>query len=298
MSSIQNLRTQFSVDGVSFREVDGGLIIVDINNQYGSASVSLHGAQLIDWQPENTQPVVWLSEKAIFEPQKAIRGGIPVCWPWFGAHGEDSSQPAHGFVRTQSWTLQKIVCLQNGATEIQLQYPGHIHSVWKHNYELSLRMVIGDTLQLALQTRNTGNESIIITEALHTYFQISDIHRVSVTGLSTLKYLDKLHNYQQFTQQGSINIEKEIDRIYLNHKGDCVIDDPLWRRKIHIGKLNSLSTVVWNPGSQKSKIMADMSSEGYKTMLCVETANTSTHAVTIKAGECHIMMAQYRVETY
>jgi len=274
------------------------MIIVDIKNQHCSASISLLGGQVVAWEPMDQQPVIWLSEKAIFNQGKAIRGGIPVCWPWFGAHSNDASQPAHGFVRTQNWELLTINNLENGSTDIQLNFPYQASPVWKHQYELSLQILAGETLELSLQTRNTGSESFSITEALHTYFQISDIQFVDVTGLDSLDYLDKVQDYQQFSQQGAVAVEEEIDRIYINHSGDCVIDDSKWQRRIHISKQNSLSTVVWNPGEQKSHDMADMNSDGYKNMLCVETANTNTHEVSIEAGESHTMMATYHIENY
>lgn len=284
---------------ISFRILGDGLLMVNINNAQASASISLQGAMVTNWAPLGQQAVIWVSDNSFYEAGRSIRGGIPVCWPWFGQHETESSFPAHGFVRAKMWDLDTVEQLDNGASRLQFSYTltNEDKKFWPHECSLRLRVTIGTQLEIALHTHNSGQQLFTISEALHTYFNISDIGKVSVSGLEGGDYLDKVEDFKQKTQQGKIIFNGEVDRVYLDTQGTCRIEDPIMKRDIVISKKGSDSTVVWNPWEERSIAMVDMGKQAYRTMLCVETANAARNKVAIAAGNTHTMQATYSLES-
>lgn len=282
---------------LEFVESAGGMHWVRIQNAQASAEISLQGAHLLSWQPVNEAPVVWLSPQAKFVPGKSVRGGIPVCWPWFGAH-ERADFPAHGFARAQMWSLVNSEEQADGSTRVvlELQPNDTARAQWPHVCQLRLTITVGTTLKMELQTSNTGSEAFVIGEALHTYFAIGDISEVRVTGLEDCDYLDKVEDFKRFHQDGAITVNAEIDRVYLDTTSDCVIHDPVLGRRIRIAKTGSATTVVWNPWAEKSDGMGDMGEAGYRRMICVESANSASNVVTVNPGEQHVLAVAYSVE--
>lgn len=275
----------------------GNMKRVRIQNAHANAEIALQGAHLLSWQPVNQAPVVWLSPQAKFTPGKSVRGGIPVCWPWFGVH-ERADFPAHGFARTQMWSLESSEELADGTTQavFELQLNDVARLQWPYPCRLQLTMNIGATLTMALQTENTGHEAFVMGEALHTYFAVGDISEVIVTGLEDCDYLDKVEGFKQFHQSGDVTVSAEVDRVYLDTSSDCVIHDARLNRSIHISKTGSATTVVWNPWVVKSDEMGDMGEAGYRHMICVESANTHKNVVTLQPGETHTLEVRYWVE--
>lgn len=291
------MHERFVDESIQFRKMGEELVIIDVQNEHASASISLQGAQVLSWTPADQMPVIWLSDQADYQKGKSIRGGAPICWPWFGAHENDNSQPAHGFVRTQVWNLTSVQTLPDGQTE--LTFSCELTKGISKQFdqcELTFYVRVGKRLEMYLETRNKGSHSIKLTEALHTYFRVSDIRQVSIKGLEDCRYLDKLENFSEKIQSGKITIDAEIDRVYLDTTKDCIIEDPGLQRKIVISKSGSESTVVWNPWSHKTLQMSDMEELGYLDMLCVETANAAENTVKVDAGEKHVMEIVYRVE--
>jgi dihydroxy-acid dehydratase len=295
---------RFAIQGqLSFRTGAGGLTYVDIDNDGGRATICLQGAHVVSYRPKSqATPVVWVSDAAKFAPGKSIRGGAPVCWPWFGAHPGEASFPAHGFARTVEWEVTGSRKRNDARTEITLQLVDapQTRAQWPHPSRLTLTVVVGDKLEMQLATANTGDAAFEIGEALHTYFHISDIGAVSVTGLEGADYHDKVENFARKTQRGEVKFAGEVDRVYVNAPGDCVIVDAGLKRRIRIAKSGSQSTVVWTPWTEKAEKMGDMGrgmgGEGWREMVCVESGNAMDNVVTVAPGATHTMRVVYSVE--
>jgi glucose-6-phosphate 1-epimerase len=276
---------------------DHGALVASVTNAQGSATIAIQGAQVLTWAPAGDEPVVWLSPDARFKPGKSLRGGIPVCWPWFGPHPEDPSKPAHGFARNLDWTLSEAATVPEGMRLVLRLVPGEAElALWPHQAELSLALTIGERLRLDLTTVNTGAEPLTITQALHTYFEVEDIAEVEVEGLEGCEYIDKTAADARLRQEGPILIEREFNRIYLGCPGDAVIRDRALERAIRVSKTGSTSYVVWNPWAETGAAFGDMGEDGYRRMLCVETTNAASDVVTVAPGERFTLTTEYSVE--
>lgn len=301
---IEQLNQHFSFqDGdnvIRFKTGKGNIPVAEIQNQQASAVISLQGAHLLGWIPKGEEEVIWLSEDALFAPGKSVRGGIPICWPWFGAYGGGSSYPAHGFARTALWQVTNTQQLSSGETKITFKLETqrldkNIQKMWPQSTTAEYILSIGKTLTLELTTFNNSGQSITIGQALHTYFNVEDIINTTVYGLEGKDYLDKPANFKRKIQSGPITIKEEVDRIYLQTSDDVIIDNT--KRKIIIKKWGSQSTVVWNPWKNVAEKMGDLGKEGYLEMLCVESANAAENTITIAAGCSHKLQVNYEVES-
>ena len=290
-TTLDTLSTRFAIaDHVSFSESAPGLPVVEIRTAHASARVSLYGGHVLAWQPTGQKPVIWVSKAALFEPGKAIRGGVPVCWPWFGPL---AGQPLHGFVRTRLWTLRDTALDAEGQVIVRLGLSddADTRAMWDHAFDLELVVTVGQTLTMALVTRNTGAAPFAINQALHTYFGVGDIGQTTVQGLDGCTYVDKVDNFTEKRQSGPVNFIGETDRIYLNTTADSLIVDAAWGRSIRVAKQGSASTVTWNPWVDKEKTMADMASGEHRGMVCVETCNAGSDQVTLSPGDKHVLSA-------
>jgi glucose-6-phosphate 1-epimerase len=279
---------------------EGGLPRVAIDNRHGHAEIYFHGAHVAAWAPARAAaPVLWVSRESLFDASKPIRGGIPICFPWFGAHASDSQAPAHGFARVRAWTLidaqeDRDGSDNGGATTVTFELtPGETSSpFWPHPFRATYRVTIGASLALALRVENTGATPFTFEEALHTYFAVQDVRNVTVSGLERTTYLNKPTAFSREPQGDEpIRFVAETDRIYLNTQSACTIHDPGVRRAIVIGKTGSDTTVVWNPWIDKAKAMPDFGDTEWPEMVCVETCNVNVHARTLAPGESHTMTA-------
>jgi D-hexose-6-phosphate mutarotase len=300
--NIKDLNKNFSIDnesnGLSFKIGEGDIPLVEIANEQASAIISLQGAHVLSWVPKDDDDVIWLSEDATFAMGKSVRGGIPVCWPWFGAHDSDTTFPAHGFARTVLWQVTDTKALASGETQITFsldtaQSDQHIQQMWPQAAVAEYRLTIGKTLTLELTTFNNSEQTIVLGQALHTYFNINNVSHTSVTGLEGKDYLDKTEGFKRKNQSGPISINSEVDRVYLQTADDIIIDDS--KRKILIQKKGSHSTVVWNPWQDVAEKMGDLGHEGYRHMLCVESANAAEDTVSIPPGERHTLLVSYEL---
>jgi len=270
---------------------------LDVATPQATAQVYLHGGHVAAWQPSHASaPVLWLSAQSHFRADKPIRGGVPICFPWFGPHPEDASVPAHGFARLSPWTL----CAageHNGAVTLTLQLESDNASpVWPHHFHADLRVSIGSVLKIDLVVNNVDQAAFTFEAALHTYFAVSNIEHVTVSGLEHTLYLDKVDGASR--QQGShpIAFAGETDRVYLDTTAPCFVHDGGLARRIKIEKRGSGSTVVWNPWIQKARNMADFGDDEWPGMLCIETANVGKSAVRLRPGDRHTMSATITVE--
>ena len=299
-SDIAALNKNFRIAGqLEFILDAGGLVIAHITNSHAQCSVALQGAHIMTFQPNGEKPGIWLSPAAKLVQGTSIRGGVPVCWPWFGAHASEAGFPAHGFARTAPWQVVASESLPDGSTRITFELPQtSIPSAqWPHACRARLVATVGKTLIVELITENTGHTAFEIGEALHTYFTISDVNSMCITGMEGCNYLDKVGVAQNRTQQGAIQIASEVDRIYIDTEADCLIEDRGFNRRIRIAKSGSRSNVVWNPWIEKSAKMGDFGSDtGYRGMVCVESANAANNVVTIGPGEVHSLRVVYSTE--
>jgi glucose-6-phosphate 1-epimerase len=298
MQTIEQLKSQFAIaNAVDIAEGPGGLVFVRLTGPRSEALVLLSGGQVLSWGHHGEKPVVWLSEKATFQPGKSARGGVPVCWPWFGAHAEDKSKPAHGFARNLPWQIAASAIDPDGAPQVKLRLEDSdaTHALWPYKFALELTITAGDALQLEMSSTNRDDKPFTITEALHTYFAIGDIHQATVGGLDSARYWDKTQGFAQLTQDGAVSFSGETDRVYQS-EAECTIEDPAWGRRIRIAKAGSRSTVVWNPWVEISTKMEGMGETAFEGMLCVESANAMEDSVVVAPGASHMLMARYSVE--
>lgn len=295
MSDVDKLnRAHGQADLLHFEITSSGLIQAVVNSPLAQARLGLQGAQLLHWQPRGHKPVLWVSERAVSAPGQALRGGIPLCWPWFGPREGHS---AHGFARTSLWTLQASQVRSDGSVvlELGLRDSPATRAVWDHGFNLSLRCTIAQDLQLTLRTHNSGSDSFSITQALHSYFQVGDIEGTRVLGLQGCQYLDKTRAGAMSEQTGTLSFAAETDRIYQGTREDVVIEDSAWARRIRVAKRGSLSTVVWNPWQARTSQLGDMAADGWRQMLCVETCNAGNDVITLAPGQSHSLSADISV---
>jgi glucose-6-phosphate 1-epimerase len=283
---------------LEFFEGEGRLAMARIESVHGWAEAVLQGAHLTNWTPRDQSSVLWLSSQAHFGRGRPIRGGVPVCWPWFGAHAQDNALPSHGFARVSAWQVADAAALEDGSVQLTLQLPRREgqEALWPHSTPVQWRVTVGPSLEIELTTRNLGPAPVAIGEALHAYFMVGDARRVRVRGLDGCEYLDKTNDNRRMRQAGDIGFEAEVDRVYLDTDAECCLDDLLLRRRIRIAKEGSASTIVWNPWREKSQSFDDMSDDGYLSMACVETANAAENAVIVPPGGEHRLRARYSLE--
>ncbi len=275
---------------IEHKQLDNGFEYLDVSNNSGCARIAQQGAHLFHYRRTGEKPLLWLSKMSYFETGKAIRGGVPVCWPWFGKHRSENNLPQHGFARTSMWTVVDTNDTDPYATEIVLQLKSSAASLhlWPYRFELQLHVTVGEKLVISLITKNCDKKPFTITSALHSYFAVSDINTVSVKGLENITYFDLL-TQKSIVQKGYVQIDGEVDRIYHKVHYPLTIQDQ--ERTIAVEAEGSSSAVVWNPWQDKCSRMGDMEDGAYTTMLCVETANARNDGRTVQAGDKHTLTA-------
>jgi glucose-6-phosphate 1-epimerase len=297
MAAIAELERRFGIPGiVRVIEGNGGLAKVAITTRETAGEMYLHGAHVTSWQPRGAEEVLFVSSKSRWEKGRAIRGGVPICFPWFADKADNPGAPAHGFVRTTAWQLDSIVQAGDAVTvSMFTESNDDTKRWWPADFHLVFRATFGTELNLELVLRNTGTTSLRFEEALHTYFRVGQIEKARLHGLDAVHYVDKTDLNRKKTQQGPIVMVSETDRVYLNTKGAIELEDQALRRRIGVAKENSLTTVVWNPWAEKAKAMSDFEGAEWMRMVCIETSNVSDFAVKLAPEEQHRMKALVRV---
>jgi len=297
---MEQLNNTYAIPGqLEFIKGKGGFPLARIDNGKARALVSVYAGQVLSFQPANqAHDLLFISDVAYYQQGKAIKGGIPVCWPWFGPDPEDRGRPAHGFVRNRPWTVRASETLADGDTRITLGLVDSTETrdIWPAAFDLSLEVTVGNGLMVELLTRNTGDQPFTITQALHSYFNVGAIGQVQILGLEASDYLDKAGDGGRNTQAGAVRFDKEVDRIYLDVPPGLVIDDAALGRRISITSTGSHTAVVWNPWAELSAKMGDLGDNDYQRFVCVETANAATDTIEIKPGEEYRLGADYRME--
>ena len=289
---------RFGIPGVArVCEGNGGLGRVTITSSEAKGEIYLHGAQVTSWCPRTHEEVLFVSSKARWQDGQAIRGGIPICFPWFGPKADDSNAPAHGFARIRTWQLESIVEKDAGVVvTVFTQSDEFTRRWWPAEFHLVHRATFGSDLRLELICRNTGNSPLRFEEALHTYNRIKDIANVELQGLKGAQYLDTIDSNRQKTQVGNVTFASRTDNAFVDTPTAVTLTDPGLRRRIRLEKTNSHSTVVWNPWSDTAAKMQDLGEGEWRHFLCVEGCNIMDSAVTLGPGEEHKMTALLSTE--
>ena len=261
--------------------------------------ISQQGAQILSYQEDDQPPLIWLSEQAAYKRGQGIRGGVPVCWPWFGnlqcnpqavqaMHRQPAHAPAHGLVRGLDWQLQGIDSNEDGiCLDFVFNTADQPLADWPHAAELHLRIRLDGRLHLELTSRNLGDTPLTISQALHSYFAVSDIRQVSVEGLHGCRYIETLEDWQQRQQEGPLQFNGETDRIYLDTPASLSILDPAWQRRIQLHSRGSQSAVLWNPWIDKAQRLSQFAADAWQGMLCIEHANVMDDIRLLAAGAQH-----------
>ncbi len=268
---------------INFAKHPSGFTVLTITNASATATISMYGAQVLSYSPLGRDNLLFVSSKSNYGEGKAIRGGIPVCWPWFGPHRTDARLPQHGFVRTRIWDLEKIEETPDESRVTMLcRSSKETRLLWQHDFALSLTVSVGKALTLELTTANTGEEAFTITDALHTYFSVKDIGSAQVLGLDGVSYADRVEKREE-TQREIVTVSGEVDRVYRS-PSDCAVVDKALGSKVTMKKNGFPDTVVWNPWIDRAKAMADFDDGEYKKMICAEAAAVGKNEMLVIPG--------------
>ncbi len=271
---------------------DGGLARVVITSPLAHGEMYVHGAHVTSWRPAGNEEVLFLSSKSRWEEGQAIRGGIPICFPWFRGKADDPHAPAHGFVRTRSWQLYSIVENNAGvAVTMFTESDEQTRQWWPAKFRLVHRATFGSELKLELICINTGKTPLHFEEALHTYNRVSDVGVVHLRGLDGARFLDNTDSNKEKTQLGDVTIVSQTDSAYINNKNGVDLLDPKMRRRIRLEKGNSSTTVVWNPWQESASKLRDLGDGEWKQFLCVEASNIIGGAIMLAPEKEYTMSA-------
>jgi glucose-6-phosphate 1-epimerase len=297
MQDLKTLNRLFArEDKVNFVEGPSGMPLIEVATAQAQATVALYGGQLLSYKPARAEhDLFYLSDKAQYQQGKAIRGGAPLCWPWFGDDPGDLGRQAHGFARNLFWDVLDSQ-LHDETVEITLGLESTATSKqwWPSEFSLRKKIHIGEQLNISLTTENKGDIPFSMSKALHSYFRIGDITQARVAGLDGVDYLDKTLDFAKHKQTGDVTAEGETDRVYLNAPPRVSIVDPTLRRRIEIEHYGADNFVVWNPWDKAAELK-DMSAEDYEQFICVETANAIANSVIVAPGAVHHMQVSYRI---
>ena len=241
----------------------------------------------MSWSPTGQEEVLYLSPDAVYREGKAIRGGIPLCWPWFNAHPSDPDLPSHGLVRNQFWELESTDVDDDGVV-----------AKLRRTTESWTALVIvrmGKSLEVSLESTNLSDQQLMVSGALHSYFGVEDVREISIKGLEDTDYLDTVGQRTQRHQTGEIRIDREVDRYY-DSSSSVILSDPLKKRSILVDKEASPSTVVWNPWTGKAASLSDLPNEDYLNFVCIEAAIVNDRAVAVGKGESHRFATRISVQ--
>jgi glucose-6-phosphate 1-epimerase len=300
---VAELERQLGIPGLArISEGNSGLARVQITGPFGEGEIYLHGAHVTSWKPAGNEEVLFVSTKSRWEEGQAIRGGIPICFPWFRGKSDDPHAPAHGVVRTKTWQLESITETKSGKNENAVaitmftQSDEHTRKWWPGEFRLAHRVTFGSELRLELICTNTGTTPFRFEEALHTYNRIANIKNVRLQGLDSVRYLDNTDSNKEKAQRGDVIVLAPTDSAYRNTQNEVDLLDANKNRRIRLRKEHSLTTVVWNPWSQGAARLQDLGEGQWQQFLCVEASNILDAAIQLAPGEKHSMAAVLTVE--
>ncbi len=301
--TLAELNDHFALPGVLRFEEHAGLVQAQVTLPNCTATVTLHGAQLTHWQPAGQAPVFFLSERAVFAEGKAIRGGIPISFPWFAARQDGQPGPSHGFARLEMWELAFAALVPGrapaDALTLRLTFtlaPSALsRSLGFDHFRLACEMIFGreDTVELRLSVANAGESPLRFEEAFHAYFAVKEVEPVGLTGLEAAAYLDKTADSRaEIAPSEPLTFNAATDSVFSANASSVTLHDPGHHRSIAISKVGSASTIVWNPWQTGAAKLTDLAPEAWRHFLCIEAANTGSDAITLMPGEAHTMQMQ------
>ncbi len=261
--------------------------IYEIDHPRCVARAALHGAQVLSWRPVDEAEVLYLSPDAVFREGKAIRGGLPICWPWFNAHPTNPEMPSHGIARTRFWNFMSASESDEG---VEMRFEMR-EGIWS----AAVTMKFGEELEVILETRNPNEIPIVVSGALHPYFAVSDIEQVRIVNLDGADFLDTVGEPTQRKQKGALGFQGEVDSIYDSSNNILLVDD-VSGRTLLIEKSGSPSTVVWNPWVEKSAALSDLPDDGYRKFCCIEAAIANDKAVIVMPGTSYVLSMRISIE--
>jgi glucose-6-phosphate 1-epimerase len=269
---------------------ESGLPKVRVTAPQSNGEMHLHGAQVTSWRPANAEEVIFVSQQARWEEGKAIRGGIPICFPWFRAKADDPHAPAHGVVRTKVWTLESVEHDSDGVTiSMSTENDLDARRWWPADFRLLQRVTFGRELKLEFTVTNTSAAPFRFEEALHTYYKVGDVRKVRIRGLDGVRYLDNTDSNREKTQKGDVVISSPTDSAYVNSQNALELLDPGLNRSIRIAKQNSRTTVIWNPWAEGARALSDLGEDEWQQMVCAEASNILENTVELAPAEDHTM---------
>lgn len=265
---------------------NGNLPKIVITGPEAMGEIYLHGAQVTSWIPDGQSEVLFMSDRSNFSADSPIRGGVPICLPWFGPKQHDPTAPSHGVARLSEWKFQRVGLSRDGATVtmgLEVKNDERFDGEFKATYIVTF----GAELKLELTVQNTGHSEFTFEEALHTYYRVRDVTMVRICGLEGRDYIDKTDNGARKKQDGEIAITCETDRVYIDQTTAVVLDDPSIGRKLAIEGMNAHNVVVWNPWVEKAEALKDFGDDEWKNMICLEMGNVADKAITLAARGSH-----------
>jgi len=285
---LQELNQKYSIKNHITFSREKHMIVAELKSQYSTAKVSLYGAQVLSFIPNGEKDLLFVSKESFYQEGKAIRGGIPVCWPWFGAHSTDQNKPSHGFARLSNWQVIKTSSKNDELSlQLELNDSEYTRLIWPYKFKTIISITIGRTLSVDLTTANLDEKPFTITSALHSYFNVSDSEKITISGLKNTNYVDDVLNMESLQEKSLLSLQGEIDRRYIDTLTSCCITDPGYQRKIQVSKKGSKTTVIWNPGSKLAMKMIDLGNHEYTSMVCIEAANSLNNSISILPGQSH-----------
>jgi len=288
MIDIDELDDKFSIEGeVGFAELEEDLVFITVSNKHADADICLYGAHVTSFRPHKSMEVLWMSPDSSFEVGKPIRGGIPVCFPWFGPHKTDPEKPQHGFARLMYWDILETTTKPGGETLVRLQLcsSDETKAYWPYNFCAEMSILVGKTLEVSLKITNKSDQPFDYTCALHTYYNLSAIENLSIDGLQGTSYYNQITGENGIQEEETLLINEPITRHYLNTEVPVVITDSAFRRNIIVQKSGSKVTTVWNPGKETCAKIGDIPDDGYETFVCVEATNAFDFPIHLGAGK-------------
>lgn len=271
---------------------DNGLPFLTLSTAAAEVDVFLQGAQLTRYRPTGEPDLLWVSSAEDFQPGKPIRGGIPICWPWFGAHPDDATAPAHGLVRSEPWQWQEVTDNPERCEITLSKQISGAHPAFPHKATVQLTIGLGSDLSLALTTINQSDSAFVLSQALHSYFAVNDIQKVQLTGLGQCPYYDKVTGERALWPE-QFAFDREIDRI-VQDSGQVIELHQPGSTGVVIERSGSESVVIWNPWVEKSKRLSNFNDDDYRHMLCIESANADQDTRLIAPGDAHTLSTTLR----
>jgi len=296
------LNAEFGIpDTLRFVEGRGGLTMIEIANPLATATLTTQGGQLLAYRPRVARDdLLFVGERAHRAPGLEIKGGVPICWPWFGRDSVDPERLIHGFARLFDWSPTLCETCADGSTRVRMRLvsDARTRSAWPHDFALEVEIRVGATLSVALTTHNLDASVLHVTQGLHAYFRIGDLARLRVEGLDGCSYLDYAADARErvVVQAGDLGVTGEVNRIYESVPSCLSILDPGLGRRIWIQGDNSRTCVVWNPWIESARNMEDLDDDDYRRFICVETVNAASEVIAIPPQGAFTLAADYRIE--